>query len=137
MKIFTKTEGQETVVYFVDENDVVISYDITLQCCEQADYYFTDSDPTKPHCRVDAPRETAPYNFVADMQIDDVPVNQPMEAGCAVCAVAFKLVADNTKYKYGWPDLYLVLVNHHKHDGCYYPHKFMIKTANSERQDSL
>src|SRR5579862_9490953 len=40
MKIFDKVEGWQTKVNFVDENNVVLGYDLTQSCCEHADWFI-------------------------------------------------------------------------------------------------
>src|SRR5687768_13250084 len=42
MKIFDKKEGWGTKVNFVDENNVVLGYDMDQSCCEHADWFITD-----------------------------------------------------------------------------------------------
>lgn len=40
MRIFNKEEGWESKVNFVDENNVLLGYDMAQQCCEQADWFI-------------------------------------------------------------------------------------------------
>lgn len=42
MKIFNKSEGWNSKVNFVDENNVVLGYDTHQSCCECADWFISD-----------------------------------------------------------------------------------------------
>ena len=60
MKIFNKIENFKTKVNFVDDNNVVLGYDIEQQCCEKANWFISDTiDPKSGYQVVDLPN----YNF--------------------------------------------------------------------------
>lgn len=43
MKIFTKENSNwDSKVNFVDENNVVLGYDLSQDCCEHADWFIAD-----------------------------------------------------------------------------------------------
>ena len=42
MKIFNKTEPHEFKVNFVDENNVMLGYDLMQDCCEDANWFIAD-----------------------------------------------------------------------------------------------
>jgi len=42
MKIFNKEDKWETKVNFVDENNVMLGYDLTQNCCEYAGWFISD-----------------------------------------------------------------------------------------------
>lgn len=42
MKIFNQVEGWTTKVNFVDENNVILGYDLSQDCCEYADWFIAD-----------------------------------------------------------------------------------------------
>ena len=43
MRVFDKVEGWGSKVNFVDENNVVLGYDLSQDCCEWADWFISDS----------------------------------------------------------------------------------------------
>lgn len=42
MKIFNKSGNWTSKVNFVDENNILLGYDIGQSCCEQADWFISD-----------------------------------------------------------------------------------------------
>ena len=46
MKIFNKTGNWENKVNFVDENNVVLGYDMEQCCCEDAGWFISDNEET-------------------------------------------------------------------------------------------
>ena len=97
-------------VNFVDENNVVVGYDLSQQCCEEADYYFAVGKPTLEHSIVPNKDVLLDYRFDTSFYetIDDN-------------AVSFKLKCPYLE------DLYLVLYNNHN---GYYSHGFDMKVGN-------
>ena len=61
MKIFTENESYKDKVNFVDENNVLVGYDLSQDCCERADWFIS---PTK---------ENSPYNEDCEKKIKEVP----------------------------------------------------------------
>ena len=43
MKIFTQDAGWDSKVNFVDENNVLLGYDLGQCCCENADWFISDT----------------------------------------------------------------------------------------------
>lgn len=51
MKIFNRTQNWLDKVNFVDDNNVLVGYDITQLCCEHADWFIIDRPQTEiPSC---------------------------------------------------------------------------------------
>jgi len=48
MKIFNKTEPWPEKVNFVDENNIMLGFDTSIQCCESADWFISDHPENKP-----------------------------------------------------------------------------------------
>ena len=46
MKIFNKSEGWGSKVNFVDENNILLGYDLAQHCCEYADWFISDKPET-------------------------------------------------------------------------------------------
>ena len=44
MKIITCDKQYSYSINFVDENNVFVGYDLEQQCCEEADWFFTDNN---------------------------------------------------------------------------------------------
>ena len=42
MKIFITEDGDK--VNFIDENNVILGYDLTQDCCEQASWFIADNE---------------------------------------------------------------------------------------------
>jgi hypothetical protein len=58
MKIFNKEGGWERKVNFVDDNNVVLGYDLGQSCCEHADWFIADVPTIKTVDRNDTPDGT-------------------------------------------------------------------------------
>jgi hypothetical protein len=43
MKIFDSESGFENKVNFVDENNVYVGYDLSISCCEYADWFISNT----------------------------------------------------------------------------------------------
>jgi hypothetical protein len=121
MKIFDSKEGLwSTKVNFVDQNNLLVGFDTTQCCCENADWFistereYTDS----PSNAVDTTQDFSAYVF--DPTFFDQTGGDPRCFGSGGIAV-FRLTAE------GVPDLYLHLFN--VHNG-YYAHGFSMKDAN-------
>ena len=55
MKIFEKMERWEEKVNFVDENNVLVGYDMGQDCCEYADWFIADQPTEKVVERKETP----------------------------------------------------------------------------------
>lgn len=127
MKVFDEGFGFGEKVNFVDENNVLIGFDMSQDCCE--DFGWFVSEEVEPYSyrndwspgRKYSDDEMVPYRFVPDF-IQDVDSGDLDEGGM----VAFKLVAD------GKPDLYLHLYN--SHNG-YYSHGFTVSVGGQVIKD--
>lgn len=49
MKIFNKEEGWNSKVNFVDENNVLVGYDMSQCCCENADWFISNTPEINPY----------------------------------------------------------------------------------------
>jgi hypothetical protein len=58
MKIFNKTADWSDKVNFVDDNNVVLGYDMGQCCCEHADWFIADQPTEKILDRKDTPDGT-------------------------------------------------------------------------------
>ena len=127
MKIFDiKNSLFGAKVNFVDKNNVVVGYDLSQGCCEDADYFITtsmdntikESVDTKKANKVQLDAEDLEeYVFDKGAFMDITDSFKDLGAGGAV---AFTLIADNK------PNLYLVLYN--SHNG-YYGHGFTVEIS--------
>jgi len=123
MKIFCKNEefGGEKV-NFVDDNGVILGYDLRQCCCEQADWNISENSYTDPRVIVSGssyiPEEYdySDYRFSLDYFVEN-DNNQNEEY-----SAQFKLEAKDK------PNLYLTLVNCHN---GYYAHGFRFKQGNT------
>lgn len=124
MKIFNNESWSEKV-NFVDENNVVVGYDMSQHCCENAGYYFTGDEPHEKQAvetrdDKDPPEsELAPYRFDPEWFRE---LSMVYDGG----ACAFRLTAPNL------PDKYLVLFN--SHNG-YYSHGFTMEVGGVQKRE--
>lgn len=118
MRVFT---GNNTIwcnkVNFVDENNVVLGFNMSATCCEVYGWFIsslaevaTAADESKP-----SDDELVPYVFDTSFKVDNLKASND-EGGSAT----FKLVAD------GKSDLYVTIYNHHN---GYYSHGFSFKAG--------
>jgi len=123
MMIFTGGEWADKI-NFVDENNVLVGYDMCQDCCEDADWFISEqmhkeTDGVYLHKHGRGTKLTAedlkPYVFEPNffVGIED----SELDSGGMV---AFRLVAK------GKPDLFLHLFN--AHNG-YYGHGFEVKIS--------
>lgn len=115
MKIFEKSsdDGWGARLNVVDENNVVVGYDYTQDCCEDFGYYLTFIEPT----RIDTNAAETAFDehtfpgYLFDTGYCNMLGTDEKEGN----AVVFKLV------KTEGPSIYLVLYNYHN---GYYGHGF-------------
>ncbi len=64
MKIFNQTKQWEEKVNFVDDNNVMLGYDLSQDCCEHADWFIAD-EPYKsiPDHNPNQPGDLPGWNF--------------------------------------------------------------------------
>lgn len=115
MKIFDQVKPFEDKVNFVDQNNVVVGYDMSQDCCEYADWLIADAPTDQFHngcshqTNVD---ETDYIQYCFDVDYFE-------EDGYDETSIAiFRLVAPEL------PDKFLHL--HNTHNG-YYSHGFTMK----------
>ncbi len=123
MEIMTEDTGSwSEKVNFLDDNAVFVGYDLSQDCCENADWYITDKivpysyDDTCDDDKCPTP-DVSEYSFDPDF-FREVPSGDLDDGGM----VAFKLVAKDK------PDLYLHLFNC-RNDYCIdqYGHGFKVE----------
>jgi hypothetical protein len=115
MKVFNTNKS----INIVDENNIAVGYDTSQSCCEEADYFFSESFP---YIAMSPVPELDSYIFVPDMFEECSKkdfVELTFDDGGAV---AFTLV---DKLGVG-PKLYLILYN--SHNGHYH-HGFTVKLS--------
>jgi hypothetical protein len=68
MKIFDRVEGWGCKVNFVDENNVVLGYDVSQHCCEHADWFISDYMITNDYSDLsgDSTIDVSNYRFDID-----------------------------------------------------------------------
>ena len=125
MRIFNQTKAHPAKVNFVDENNVLIGYDLSQCCCENADWFITpDERNNTDKTPQPTSKDVANYSFDPDYFVAVEACDLDMGG-----MVRFRLVAE------GQPDLYLHLYN--SHNG-YYSHGFDVEgIAEAGRGGSL
>ena len=96
MKIFNKQEFFESKVNFVDENNVLVGYDIGRGCCEHADWFIADEiTPYSYDCDLNQTLENE-----SDYRFDPYFFQEVMDSGDLDCGgmVVFRLIGPTTKY---------------------------------------
>ena len=93
MKIFNKTDGWREKVNFVDENNVVLGYDLSQGCCESAGWFIRDQ-PSDVVCEewtdglLDMPGWVFDINFFK--QVEDTGTSSSFGGGGGM--VIFRIV---------------------------------------------
>lgn len=114
MKIFNDPEKYSQKVNFVDKNNVLVGYDMGQNCCEHADFFFSEEVPTEiDQGKLDV-EKLALEKFVFDPTFMQENQIVDLDAGGSV---TFML-------KSGRKKLYLTLFNCHN---GYYGHGFIFK----------
>jgi hypothetical protein len=122
MKILLEKDGSfEQRVNFIDSNDVFVGYDLTQDCCEDADWFLSFTEDNEPKDNDMNNNHVVNYNFDTNY-FEEVQPKEP-EEGYACCLdngnmVRFRLIAEGT------PDIFLHLYNIHN---GYYSHGFIAK----------
>lgn len=97
-------------INYVDNNNVIVGYDISHQCCESFDHFLAFDEHAEEN------------DFLIDLELDDYNFDTSY----------FKETGDNDEYMdgsrvsflltaEGCPDIYLILTNYHN---GYYSHGF-------------
>lgn len=114
MKVFDSSNTQwDTKVNFVDLNNVVVGYDMSYHCCENAGWSIRSELPTVACDEHPTAAELEPYYF--DRSFTPVEVEGGDYDGGG--SISWRLVAEDL------PPLYLTLFN--SHNG-YYSHGFTL-----------
>ena len=116
MKIFDQEAPFADKVNFVDEDNVVLGYNMAQDCCEHAGWFIAE----KPILDFSSDADEGPEFDVTAYRFDteyDVTIDPPASLDEGDVEV-FRLVAD------GKPDLFLHIFN--AHNG-YYSHGFAMK----------
>jgi len=96
----------------VDQNNVLVGFDYSGQCCERFGYYFTRVLPSVVNDSEEGAPEFNHEDYFFDIGfMEDISVGEYEDGG----AVAFKLVNEDGD------EIYLVLYNH---QNGYYSHGF-------------
>jgi hypothetical protein len=113
MKIFTSDGGYFEKVNFVDGNNVLVGYDMSQSCCENADWTILPVPATAPDPAPNPLPDLEPYYF----DIETPPVKGSIAGDLLDSGdcISFKLVAEDLL------PLWLTLFN--AHNG-YYSHGF-------------
>jgi len=119
MKIFDKVDGWVEKVNFVDANNVLVGYDTTQNCCEQAGWFISEKEDNE--ILETGIYDLEPYSFDTSYFVEVEPKmhgNKDYLYSCldSGSMVRFKLVAPNKA------DLFLHIYN--SHNG-YYSHGFI------------
>lgn len=121
MKVFDQIKGFEDKVNFVDENNVVVGYNLYASCCERAGYFFSDKED-------ESIRDGDYYLDDDDIHYKNVITEETLEKyvfDAEYCkygdsVVIFKLISNLENYN----PVYLYLYNIHN---GYYAHGFAMK----------
>lgn len=114
MKIFTEENSFDDKVNFIDDNNVFIGYDLSQQCCENANWYLSteiENNTEKSNTIIEGLED---YNFDVDF-FEELGDNEDDEDGYSASLIRFRLIKQNCK------DLFLHIYN--VHNG-YYSHGF-------------
>ena len=119
MKVLNQTPPWPNKINFVDDNNVILGYDLVRQCCEVPSWYISQDKPSSVddlhdngYCDIDAPD----YNF--DPNFFEAPEGGEGSNDRWTRFVIFRLV-----HKDGDGEAFLVLVNNHS---GYYSHGFQM-----------
>lgn len=129
MKIFNKTERWTEKVNFVDENNVMLGYDMSQSCCEDADWFVTDTLPTPGGDCIPDVRNQPGEDGLAEWKFDP-DFKQEIEAADTDHGgmVAFRIV----KRANGRDQKFIVLFNCHN---GYYSHGFEFSVAGAVKEE--
>lgn len=121
MKIFDQVEPWYNKVNFVDENNVVLGYDLSQDCCEHADWYISESEKSSysyesKHEQILEENDLSEYIFDVDFEPFYDYDNNCLDEGSDI---AFRITN-------GKKELFIHIFN--AHNG-YYGHgfEFMVK----------
>ena len=119
MKIFNETEPWLSKVNFVDENNVVLGYDMNQLCCEDANWFIADTP------------NTSDYTILQDFDVSDWCFDPAYFKSIENCSgysesnfAIFKIVKKNTLHdpnRSSDDEKYIYLYNVHS---GYYSHGF-------------
>jgi hypothetical protein len=128
MKIFDKAGEWSTKVNFVDENNVLVGYDMSQCCCEHAFWFISDSVLKECPEEIEKGEDLGEYSFDPDFFEEynelkgyDGDYDMLDQGGVAV----FKLTN-------GTQDKYLHLVNCHN---GYYGHGFTMEIGDEVKRE--
>lgn len=128
MKIFNSTKEWEEKVNFVDQNNVLVGFDLAQSCCEHADWFISQTEDKEPSKEgngivegLDDYRFDKEYFVQVELDKDEYNYSCLDEGGM----VRFKLTAANK------PDLFLHIYN--SHNG-YYSHGFEMRDGDKQLQ---
>jgi len=123
MQVFNKKENWSEKVNFVDENNVVLGYDLEQDCCEHADWFIADR-PMKKICerKTDNPRLSG---YVFDTKyFESIQNEDESEEG----GMAIFRITNGKKEKF--------IHIYNSHNG-YYSHGFDFKAGQKIIQDGV
>ena len=126
MKIFNKAKPWTSKVNFVDDNNLILGYDLDQNCCEHASWFF--SNEIKEFSRKEAEdlensRDNSTIIVMEDWNFDKT-FHQKIKVRWIDSGemIAFRIVKDSE-------EKFIILYN--SHNG-YYSHGFQFKENNSE-----
>ena len=124
MKIFNDNENSwSEKVNFVDDNNVLVGFDMSSCCCESFGWFVCSKEPTEIIDEENAEKlKTEGYQFDVDYFKEIDPEDKWDEGGMAI----FRLVK-------GEDEMFLAL--HNTHNG-YYSHGFEMKVGGETIRDS-
>lgn len=105
-------------VNFVDENNVVVGYDMQSQCCEDYGYFFSRQKPNSV-ADIDGINDADLEGFIFDQNFYECDGFEDEKSGDYGSVAIFRLIN-------GCNEIYLTLYNIHN---GYYTHKFQVITG--------
>jgi len=126
MKIFNKVGGFESKVNFVDENNVVLGYNLQQSCCEHADWFIASRPNNKiPRRFSRSNNKKAPVPNLAGWLFDKTYFKECGQSDNYDHMAIFRIVRGKQKK-------YIHIFNCHN---GYYSHGFEFKSANEIIKD--
>lgn len=118
MKVFTSNDGRK--VNFVDDNNMLVGFDIYQNCCENFDYFFSTVAGDESEKYFLEENSMQDYSFINEEPQENIYVQGRDCEYCPTHSVTFMLEHKNGQLAY--------LTLHNTHNG-YYSHGFSFQDS--------